>query len=42
MAYADQAHLARENRRLSDAPPSALLGAGSHAAGEAELLTRPA
>lgn len=40
--YADQAHLARESRRLAGAPPSVLLRVGAHAAGEAELLTRPA
>lgn len=32
--YADQAHLAREAKRLSGLPPSALLAAGAAAAGE--------
>ncbi|MCZ4495406.1 MAG: AraC family transcriptional regulator, partial [Conexibacter sp.] len=32
--YADQAHLARECRRLAGVPPSALLAAGAGPAGE--------
>jgi AraC-like DNA-binding protein len=41
--YADQAHLARECRRLSGLPPSALLAAGAAPAGEmAERFKRAA
>jgi transcriptional regulator GlxA family with amidase domain len=37
--YADQAHLARDARRLGGAPPSALLAGGAFAAGERELVS---
>jgi Helix-turn-helix domain len=37
--YADQAHLARDARRLAGAPPSALLATGAFAAGERELVS---
>jgi hypothetical protein len=37
--YADQAHLARDARRLGGAPPSQLLAAGALAAGERGLVS---
>ena len=37
--YADQAHLARDARRLGGAPPSALLAGGAFAAGERGLVS---
>jgi hypothetical protein len=37
--YADQAHLARDARRLAGQPPSALLDAGAFAAGERDLVS---